>query len=154
MGEIHGKGNGTPLQYSCLGNPRTEEPRGLPSMESHRVGHDWSDLAAAAAKSRNNQMSISWWMGKQNVVYSCKKLSFSYEKKWHTDATSSTDEPCTHYATLMKPVKRSHAIWFDSCKISRTGTSIEIGSGLAGNGEWLIEGAAVFEVRIMEIFCN
>ena len=29
--------------------PWTEEPGGLPSMESHRVGHDWSDLAAAAA---------------------------------------------------------------------------------------------------------
>ena len=29
--------------------PRTGEPGGLPSMGSHRVGHDWSDLAAAAA---------------------------------------------------------------------------------------------------------
>ena len=28
--------------------PRTAEPGGLPSMGSHRVGHDWSDLAAAA----------------------------------------------------------------------------------------------------------
>ena len=27
--------------------PGTGEPRGLPSMGSHRVGHDWSDLAAA-----------------------------------------------------------------------------------------------------------
>ena len=27
--------------------PGTEEPGGLPSMGSHRVGHDWSDLAAA-----------------------------------------------------------------------------------------------------------
>ena len=27
----------------------TEEPGGLPCMGSHRVGHDWSDLAAAAA---------------------------------------------------------------------------------------------------------
>ena len=26
--------------------PGTGEPGGLPSMESHRVGHDWSDLAA------------------------------------------------------------------------------------------------------------
>ena len=91
------KGNGTPLQYSCLENPmdggawwavvhgvsssRTwlsnftltfhfhafekemathssvlawripgmGEPGGLPSMGSHRVGHDWSDLAAAVA---------------------------------------------------------------------------------------------------------
>ena len=27
--------------------PGTGEPSGLPSMGSHRVGHDWSDLAAA-----------------------------------------------------------------------------------------------------------
>ena len=38
-----------PLQCSCLGIPWTEEPGGLPSMGSHRVGHDWRDLAAAAA---------------------------------------------------------------------------------------------------------
>ena len=91
------RGNGTPLQYSCLENPMdrgawwatvhgvgksrtwlsdftftfhfralekemathssvlawrirgTGEPGGLPSMQSHRVGHDWSDLAVAAA---------------------------------------------------------------------------------------------------------
>ena len=30
--------------------PGTGEPGGLPSMGSHRVGHDWSDLAAAAAR--------------------------------------------------------------------------------------------------------
>ena len=29
--------------------PGTAEPGGLPSMGSHRVGRDWSDLAAAAA---------------------------------------------------------------------------------------------------------
>ena len=29
--------------------PGTGEPGGLSSMGSHRVGHDWSDLAAAAA---------------------------------------------------------------------------------------------------------
>ena len=31
--------------------PGTGEPGGLPSMGSHRVGHDRSDLAAAAAHS-------------------------------------------------------------------------------------------------------
>ena len=94
-------GDGTPLQYSCLGNPMeggawwaavhgvaksrtqlsdftftfhfhalekemathssvlawripgTGEPGGLPSMGSPRVGHDWSDLAAAAAAAVN-----------------------------------------------------------------------------------------------------
>ena len=30
--------------------PGTEEPGGLPSMGSHRVGHDCCDLAAAARK--------------------------------------------------------------------------------------------------------
>ena len=30
--------------------PGTREPGGLPSMGSHRVRHDWSDLAAAAAR--------------------------------------------------------------------------------------------------------
>ena len=29
--------------------PGIEEPGGLPSMGSHRVGHDWGDLVAAAA---------------------------------------------------------------------------------------------------------
>ena len=29
--------------------PGTGEPGELPFMGSHRVGHDWSDLAAAAA---------------------------------------------------------------------------------------------------------
>ena len=33
--------------------PGMVEPGGLPSMGSHRVGHDWSDLAAAAA-------AVSW----------------------------------------------------------------------------------------------
>ena len=44
-----GEGNGNPLQCSCLENPRDREPGRLPSMGSHRVRHDWSDLAAAAA---------------------------------------------------------------------------------------------------------
>ena len=44
-----GEGNGNPLQYSCLENPRDRGAIGLPSMGLHRVGHDWSDLAAAAA---------------------------------------------------------------------------------------------------------
>ena len=42
-----GEGNGNPLQCSCLENPREGKPGWLPSMESHRVGHDWSDAAAA-----------------------------------------------------------------------------------------------------------
>ena len=33
-------GHGNPLPYPCLENLRTEEPGGLQSMGSQRVGHD------------------------------------------------------------------------------------------------------------------
>ena len=39
--------------------PGTVEPGGLPSMGSHRVGHDWSDLAAAAAVALWGKGSLS-----------------------------------------------------------------------------------------------
>ena len=60
-----GEGNGNPLQCSCLENPRDGEPSGLPSMRSHRVGHNWSDLAAAGAVRR-------WGEGNGNPLqHSC-----------------------------------------------------------------------------------
>ena len=38
--------------------PGMGEPGGLPSMGSHRVGHDWSDLAAAAAEIRMKNCEV------------------------------------------------------------------------------------------------
>ena len=40
-----GEGNGNPFQCFCLENPRDGGARWAASMGSHRVGHDWSDLA-------------------------------------------------------------------------------------------------------------
>ena len=40
--------------------PGIVEPGGLPSMGSHRVGHDWSDLAAAAAAGGTNGKEPAW----------------------------------------------------------------------------------------------
>ena len=47
--------------------PGTGEPGGLPSVGSHRVGHNWSDLAAAAACLMFYDMPccmtvIKWWL--------------------------------------------------------------------------------------------
>ena len=39
--------------------PGTGEPGGLPSMGSHRVGHDWGDLAAAAEGMEKTEPSYS-----------------------------------------------------------------------------------------------
>ena len=49
LGRSLGEANGNPLPCSCLENPRDGGPGSLPSMGLHRVRHDLSDLAAAAA---------------------------------------------------------------------------------------------------------
>ena len=57
--------------------PGTGEPDGLPSMGSHRVGHDWSDLAAAAADLNKNS-----WMPQRVAVWSLyKELSVIHTEK-------------------------------------------------------------------------
>ena len=40
--------------------PGTGKPGRLPSMGSHRVGHDWSDLAAAAAAQMKSNPFQKW----------------------------------------------------------------------------------------------
>ena len=40
--------------------PGTGEPGGLPPMGSHRVGHDWSNLAAAAAAAEDDVSECDW----------------------------------------------------------------------------------------------
>ena len=49
-----GEGNGKPLQWYCLENPRDGGAWWALSLRSHRVRHDWSDLAAAACL-------FNWW---------------------------------------------------------------------------------------------
>ena len=56
--------------------PGTGEPGGLPSMVSHRVRHDWSDLAVAAA----TELKCTW-MGELNsddhYIYCCGQESLT-----------------------------------------------------------------------------
>ena len=80
-----GEGNGNPLQYSCLRIPGTGEPGGLPSMGSHRVGHDWSDLAAAAA---DRFSGLSWWLSGKESTCQCRCVfdlwsgKIPWRRKW------------------------------------------------------------------------
>ena len=53
--------------------PGTGEPGGLPSLGSHRVGHDWSDLAAAARNKMASNLGLTFSLGLGcilNIVYS------------------------------------------------------------------------------------
>ena len=49
--------------------PGTGEPGGLPSMGSHRVGHDWSDLAAAAAAAWQRILVNKPWSNRAEEAY-------------------------------------------------------------------------------------
>ena len=44
--------------------PGTEEPGGLPSMESHRVGHDWASMIFV----KKEQGLCYTWMDKVSIV--------------------------------------------------------------------------------------
>ena len=57
--------------------PGTGEPGGLLSMGSHRVGHDWSDLAAAAAAAESVKKQSVWG------VYVCGGGTFIYTWIYH-----------------------------------------------------------------------
>ena len=138
--QMHGEGNGTPLQYSCLENPMdggacwaavhgvaksqtrlsdftftfhfhalekemathssvlawripgTGEPSGLPSMGSHRVRHNWNDLAdikTSLLKSRDITFLTKVCMVKlffPVVMYGCECWTIKKAEHWRIDA--------------------------------------------------------------------
>ena len=77
------------------------EPGRLPSMGSHRVGHDWSDLAAAAAAGFSNMWTKNLQMIKldlEKAEESEIKLptSVGSQKKYENPRKTSTSTSLTH----------------------------------------------------------
>ena len=67
--------------------PGTAEPGGLPSIGSHRVGHDWSDLAAAVRereKASQNSicLMVSYVKAKTTTVENTQKRPKWKSIKW------------------------------------------------------------------------
>ena len=58
--------------------PGTGELGGLPSMGLHRVGHDWSDLAAAANSILSNRSALCELSAGQKELYKDEGLWGSY----------------------------------------------------------------------------
>ena len=75
--------------------PGTAEPGGLPSMGSHRVGHDWSDLAAAAAVPYCIMRSDSVWHEQLPVITVIPHLT-----------------SLIHFQKLQESEKKSDSSWF------------------------------------------
>ena len=58
--------------------PGTAEPGGLPSMGLHRVGHDWSDLAAAAAQLIHFVVQLKLTQPCKAIILQLEKLNPMY----------------------------------------------------------------------------
>ena len=118
--------------------PGTGEPGELSSMGSHRVGHDWSNLAAAAAYFMKLNMtkmifkSNLWGAHKGAYFYkryiptslrtkNCGDFSFCF-KKWENDRIFWTFVSCNLKITVnfdnLYPVKKCLKIfyWEQRCK--------------------------------------
>ena len=81
--------------------PGTGEPGGLPSLGSHRVGHDWSDLAAAAAAAAAYLLHSRGT--KETKKPSClRKFSRNKEKKVNEITTSMTWRHIFNWLTELK----------------------------------------------------
>ena len=70
--------------------PGTGEPGGLPSMGSHRVGHDSSDLAAAAAAAQSDKHSYLFDLlfSVPTEMLKCLVVVFLSVDKWYHTAES------------------------------------------------------------------
>ena len=65
--------------------PRMGEPSGLPSLGSHRVRHDWSKLAAAAAAAAAIRLSVQslshFWLFETSWT-AARQASLSINNSW------------------------------------------------------------------------
>ena len=91
------------LAWRILG---TGEPRGLPSMGSHRVRHNWSDLEAAAAVKILLLIDIHVLEGKHlyQWLLTCRYSSHTYVHWW-----------CHyHWISWASQVRQFLIFWFES----------------------------------------
>ena len=102
------------------------EPGGLLYMGLHRVGHDWSDLAAAANKGKAShthllkylrlfrwQYSPDW---SSNSMQPLKKSVFFFSKIWQVDPKMSTlrwvPKMSTHETQNQNDLEKDEQSWY------------------------------------------
>ena len=118
VGKISQRRASQPTPVFLPGESQGQEPGGLPSMGSHRVGHDWSDLAAASGtilKLKLKSLSRVWFLvtpwttAQQAPVHGILQartlewvaISFSNAWKWKVKSESEVAQSCP---TLSDPM--------------------------------------------------
>ena len=83
--------------------PGTGEPGGLQSMGLHKVGHDWSDLAAAAAVTPRTS-KLPTWMRKDNQGMLVPRWLRC--RKYLTGILKQLSEKCFNEQCFLKQMKQ------------------------------------------------
>ena len=95
--------------------PGTGEPGGLPSMGSHRVEHDWGDLAAAAAAAPSLSWKIKEYAKRALVlekeVFTKYAFLVSLEKLKKEKETSSPTYGRVHFSVLSRITLEYEHTW-------------------------------------------
>ena len=97
--------------------PGTGEPGGLPSMGSHRVGHDWSDLTAAVLKpaviylESFESLASSQGATVVRIIGIHVIISIFHMKTWKLKRTQEMSQK-SYSPEATKPEFPSVSIWF------------------------------------------
>ena len=99
--------------------PGTVEPGGLPSMGSHRVGHDWSDLAAAANYQNFYLKQSQQWHKVRcacSILFISRSVADMEYEAWFLKMLKTLTLFCTTFCENYNPIKviRSSLLLFKS----------------------------------------
>ena len=122
--------------------PGTGEPGGLPSLGSHRVGHNWSDLAAAAAAAGDWRIR-----GKRASAYFPISLCHVRSPLYLLSGFSS------HYSVppcMLPAPTRQTCYNFSSCQLNPLDTRSDILGWIIS----LISSNSYFIIALMDLSCN
>ena len=127
-----GEGNGTPLQYSCLENPWTEEPGRLQSMGSRRVRPDWATSLSLFTfmhwrrKWQPTPVFLGEFQGQRSLMGCCRWGSHRVGHDWSDLAAircATVDSPAQLPAIHLLDVPQASQTQFDSiCQYASNST--------------------------------
>ena len=100
--------------------PGTGEPGGLPSVGSHRVGHDWRDLAAAAAAAAAAAGSFPGGANGKEFACQCRRFRFDH---WFRKIPWRRAWQPIQYSCLEDPMDRG-AWWATGYRVSVVSDSV------------------------------
>ena len=98
--------------------PGMGEPGGLPSLGSHRVGHDWSDLAAAKGQGVSlSKKYLNWEPKNEELNKRLKKgKSWSLVRESSEETKSSGKNTCKTVCNMTEFTSKDNTITFEPCR--------------------------------------